>query len=208
MTPLYLILSGISLLLFLLILPTLTDILPALTGCLVRSNEVVNLENSVSTARSRNLTALALTLPFCLMVARTELFPAAFLQRLSADLRLLAVMGLLAGLALLKSLGCTLSGALSPSSRDREAALHASYSFFIILAVVTLLSSWTLSLLHAGLPLQRSFLRGEILVILLLYLLRKVQILPRSCSILQSISYLCAADLLPVGILVATALLF
>ena len=66
-------------LLVLFIIPELYKLMSAMVGCLLRSRGNLEVEHSISTARSRNLCARVLSVPFLIAVDRYRLYDAAFL---------------------------------------------------------------------------------------------------------------------------------
>ena len=67
------ILAFICILTIMPVLRSLVSIFPSLVACLVRSKECFNLESSVKLSRSRDIIALAMFLPFCLLASRFNL---------------------------------------------------------------------------------------------------------------------------------------
>ena len=63
------VLALISFFIILVLLESLVEIFPSLVACMVRWKESVNLDASVQLGRSRDIIALAMILPFCLVEA-------------------------------------------------------------------------------------------------------------------------------------------
>ena len=77
-----------SLVLVLIFLDRLVNVFPSLVACVIRWKESINLEASVKLGRDRNLTALLMLLPFCLVATRFRLYDPAFMSVMDDTARL------------------------------------------------------------------------------------------------------------------------
>jgi len=197
---------AVSVLLFLLILRNFLNVLPYLSGGVLRARGSAVLEGSVKLSRDRNLVAAVLIIPAILVIYRYRLVEVSWFDTLSPDLKLLAVAGLFAAFLLLRYL---LYRWFMPRRRydDYQMAYRTGHTFFILLMLLVLATVGILSAL--GLPdvTVRTFLLIEAGVLYLLYLLRKGQILSTSCNPLTTFLYLCGLELLPASLLVVPAVI-
>ncbi|MBR0052602.1 MAG: hypothetical protein IJP73_01725 [Bacteroidales bacterium] len=193
-----------SILLFLLILRSFLTVLPYLRDTVLRARGSAALENSVKVSRDRNLVAAVFLLPAVLLIYRYRLYDPSFLQGVGPDIRLLVIAGVFFGYLLLRYL---LSRWARPRRRydDYQMAYRAGYTFFILLMMLALATVGILYLAGVDDLIINRFLLIESGVIYLIYLLRRGQILSVSCNPLTTFLYLCGLELLPTGLLVASA---
>lgn len=197
----------LSILLGLLFLGNFLNVLPYLLDNFTRARGSVALEGSVRVSRDRNLVALILVIPFILLIDRYRVYDPAFLAGMGTDLRLLVVAGIFIGYLLLRYL---LWWLLQPRrySDSYPAARKVAYTFFIMAGLVVLPTVGVLSLLDVNDLTVKTVILAEMGFIYLVFFLRKGQILSQVCGQLQVFLYLCALEVLPTGLLVASAYLF
>ncbi len=195
-----------SILLFLLILRSFLTVLPYLRDTVLRARGSAALENSVKVSRDRNLVAAVFLLPAVLLIFRYRLYDPAFLQGLGPDLRLGVIAGVFFGYLLLRFL---LSRWARPRRRydDYQMAYRAGYTFFILLMMLLLATVGILYLAGVDDLVISRFLLVETGIVYLIYVLRRGQILSVSCNPLTTFLYLCGLELLPTGLLVASAVI-
>ncbi len=193
-----------SILLFLLILRSFLTVLPYLRDTVLRARGSAALENSVKVSRDRNLVAAVFLLPAVLLIFRYRLYDPSFLQGLGPDLRLGVIAGVFFGYLLLRFL---LSRWARPRRRydDYQMAYRAGYTFFILLMMLLLATVGILYLAGVDDLVISRFLLVETGIVYLIYVLRRGQILSVSCNPLTTFLYLCGLELLPTGLLVASA---
>lgn len=200
------VLVSVAILLFLLIFRNFLNVLPYLSDSMLRARGSTALENSVKVSRDRNLVAAVFLLPAILLIYRYRLYDPAFVRALDPSLRLLVVAGVFLGYLLLRYL---LYLWARPRRRydDYQMAYRVGYTFFILLMMLSLVTVGILYLLHCSDLTVKTFLLVETGVLLLLYLLRKGQILSTSCNPLTTFLYLCGLELLPAVLLVLSAVI-
>ena len=193
-----------SILLFFLILRSFLTVLPYLRDTVLRARGSAALENSVKVSRDRNLVAAVFLLPAVLLIFRYRLYDPSFLQGLGPDLRLGVIAGVFFGYLLLRFL---LSRWARPRRRydDYQMAYRAGYTFFILLMMLLLATVGILYLAGVDDLVISRFLLVETGIVYLIYVLRRGQILSVSCNPLTTFLYLCGLELLPTGLLVASA---
>ena len=202
------ILSAICVIVGILLLRVFFNVLPVLGGCLLRWKECVKSEDSVKTGIDRNIMAIYLVLPFCLVAAKYRLYPADFMQELSDTACLGAVTGIFIMYVLFRLLFFSL---VRPSGMDRKTYLashRAAWSFFCIMALAVLCTAGFCSFIKVPDDCVTRILLYVMAGIYAVFLVRRFQIFSNSCSILTAILYLCALEILPSAIFVVPAIFF
>lgn len=201
-------LALISLLIALLLLKTMVGVFPSLIACLTRWKESVNLDASVQLSRNRDITALALVIPFCLTVTRFRLYDPHFMVRLNDNGRLAVTIGILIGWMLLRTF---LEHLLRPRKGNPKAygtARKAAYTYLCILTLLLMLTGGIMAFVDAAPETIKTAMLWISATIYAVLLLRKTQILISSYSFFASFLYLCALEIIPTGALVASAIIF
>ena len=187
---------------------TFLGLFPSLLGCIIRFKENLNLEGSMKLSRDRNVLALFFIVPFCLLVFRYSLWAPSLLRNLSDDLRLLCIIGAFLAYLLLRGL---LEYILHPGQMRKQnwqAAVRCSYTFFLIAVLLSLFTAGCCSMFHADDALVKSIIYYVLAATYFIYLIRKTQIFVNSCHFFSAILYLCALEILPTGLLVASTIVF
>lgn len=201
-------LALISLLIALLLLKTMVGVFPSLIACLTRWKESVNLDASVQLSRNRDITALALVIPFCLTVTRFRLYNPHFMVGLNDNGRLAVTIGILIGWMLLRTF---LEHLLRPRKGNPKAygtARKAAYTYLCILTLLLMLTGGIMAFVDAAPETIKTAMLWISATIYAVLLLRKTQILISSYSFFASFLYLCALEIIPTGALVASAIIF
>ena len=205
---LFKILALISVILIIALLKRLVNIFPSLVACMVRWKESLNLEASVKQSLDRDMLAAAMIIPFCLTVTKFGLYSPAFLSGMNENGRTAVIIGIFlvyCGIRLMMSM---IVKTHQMASKTSKAAERSSFTFFIILTLVLILTGWTLSFLDVGIEAIRNAMLWISAFIYAVFLLRKTQIFISGCSIFTAFLYLCALEIFPTGALVASALIF
>ena len=201
-------LALLSLLIALLLLKTMVGVFPSLIACLTRWKESVNLDASVQLSRNRDITALALVIPFCLTVTRFRLYDPHFMVGLNDNGRLGVTIGILIGWMLLRTF---LEHLLRPRKGNPKAygtARKAAYTYLCILTLLLMLTGGIMAFVDAAPETIKTAMLWISATIYAVLLLRKTQILISSYSFFASFLYLCALEIIPTGALVASAIIF
>lgn len=195
----------VFILLFLLCLGRFLNILPFISDSIIRARGSAALENSVRVREDRNIIALILLIPACLLLYRYRLYDPGFVRDMEPDLRLLTVSGVFLGVLLVRLI---IYRWLMPRRRQDpyQVAYRAGHTFFILLLLLVLPTVGILYLFHTNDLIVRTVILAETGLLFLIYLLRKGQILSGFCNPLTTFLYLCALELLPFGLYVASAL--
>ena len=188
-----------------LIIIELTDIIrlyPSLLRCLQRWKGNLELEHSVSLARTRNTVALVAAMAFCLIADRWELVAPSFKMSLPQVWQLPVTAGLLAGAALLRRLLFFATKYRSKTSEFASAFRHIVFNYLILMVSVLLVAVLVLVPLKVPQTTVSSIMYAIVGMFILLHLVRTGQFLSSRCGTLATILYLCALEILPLGILI------
>ena len=187
--------------LFIVELAELFRLFPPLLRCLSRWKGNLDLEHSVSMARTRNNVALVTALVMCIIADRWVLTDSSVKASLPAEWRLAFTAALIGGYVVLRQLMYLISRFRSRTNEYALCLRHSMYNYQIMLSTLMLLSVIPLLAFRAPDEIVRIVLLVETAAFTLLYLLRSFQILASRCSNYATILYLCALEILPLGIL-------
>lgn len=201
-------LALLSFLIVLLLLKRLVDIYPSLVACLIWWKESFNLEASVKLARDRDMLALAMVVPFCLVAFRFRLYSPGFFDACSPNRVLGLYLAVFLTYLMLRSLVAWLFRPQKMPKKTYATGCRAAYSFFTVLTLLLLAMGGVMDLLKVDEGAIRIAMLWVSAVIYALYLIRKTQIFATSCSIFTAFLYLCALEIIPTGILVVSAVVF
>ena len=196
----------VSVVLVILFLERFLRLLPLLADSIFRARGSNTLENSVGFCADRNLFSLVLLLPALLIIFRYRLYDAVFLRDLSPDARLLALSGVFGAFLLLRLL-------LYLWCKPRRGAdyyqrsYRAGHTYFILGMLLVLLTVGILALIRLPETTIRWVIYSEAAVVCLLFWLRRAQILSLSCNPFRTFLYLCGLEILPLTLLVVSAVL-
>ncbi len=202
------ILALISVIIMITLLRRLVNIFPTLMSCLARWKESVNLEGSVKNIYDRNILALSMVIPFCLVADRFRLYDLSFMEGFSGNIRLGITLGIFFAYVMVRALASMMAHPHGGKKKTYEIADKASYTFFIILTAVLIAAGGLLSFINIDDSVIRSAMLWISAFIYALYLLRKYQIFASSFSIFTSFLYLCALEIIPTGLLIVPVLFF
>ena len=202
------ILALISLLTILLLIRRIVNIFPSLMACMIRWKENVNLQVSMKMRTDRDLLAAALFIPFCLVAFRFRMYRPGILSGLSETAQLWVTIGICCAYVLLR-IACRLLFRLHDTPKSTyKTATDSFNTYFIILALLLLATGGVLSFMNVS-PLHiRTAMFWISGAIYMVFLLRKTQIFLSSCNLFVSFLYLCALEILPTGVLIASAVIF
>ena len=202
------ILALISVICFIPLLGRLINIFPTLVAGLTRWKESVNMQMSLKLRTDRDLIAVALIIPFCLTAYKFRLYDPDFISGMRSNAGLGTTIGIFVAYLMLRTMTRYIFRLHRTPSSTYAAATGSANSFFIILCLTLLLVGGVLPFFGTSATTVRTamfWLSGGIYA---LYLLRKMQIFLSSCNFLVSFLYLCALEILPTGVLIASAVIF
>ena len=195
----------VTVLLCMILLANIFHAIPPVIKSFTRLRGSANHEGSVRSARDRNITALALILPFVLVVHKAGLYEPQFLAFLGEDAHLAVTLGIFVAYLLLRA---TLYVQLKPrrSTDSYPLSRRAVWNFFILLNLVMLPTYGLMAVLHASQTAVQTVLLMEMAVFYAFAVFRRGQILASNCNALTTFLYLCGLELIPTGLLVASEL--
>lgn len=196
-----------TLVLLILEIPDLIRLYPQLLRCLSRWKGNLELEHSVSLARTRNNVALVAGISVCLIADRWSLADPSFRQAAPAELKLAITAALLTGTVVLRRLIFIATKFRSLTSEYASTLRHTFFNYLILLTSLVLVTALAAAALRLSDGTVRHILYAEGAVFYLIHLIRSMQILRYGCGILATFLYLCALEILPVGILIFTCTL-
>ena len=202
------ILALASLLIVILLLKRLVNIFPSLMACMIRWKENANLQISLKMRTDRNLLAAAMFLPFCLTAFRFRMYAPGFMDGLADNARLGATIGVFAAYIALRTACSYLFRLRRTPKATFETACDSARTYFIVLSLLLMSIGGCLSFIEVPLAHIRTAMFWISGAIYLVFIIRKTQIFHSSCSIFVSFLYLCALEILPTGVLVASAVIF
>ena len=188
--------------LFVLALTEFFRLYPHLLRCLSRWKGNLDLEHSVSLARTRNTLALIAGLAFCIMADRWEMVAPSFKLKLIPELHLPVTIALLAGTVALRRLLYLASKFRSLVSEFALTLRHTLYNYLILLVTLMIISGLLMIVLKVPDNVIRLVFYVESAVFFLIHIVSTGQIMRSRCGSLATILYLCALELLPFGILI------
>ena len=201
-------LALISLIAVIALLRRLVNIFPSLVACLIRWKENINLQVSLKMRTDRDIFTYVLFIPFCLAIFRFKLYCPGFMSGMGEGTRLWCTIGIAAGYILVR-IACRLLFRLhSTPSSTYKTANDSVRTYFVILALTLLTTGGVLSFFNTPLEHIRTAMFWLSGTIYTLFLVRKTQIFLTSCNLFASFLYLCALEILPTGVLIASAVIF
>ena len=175
---------------------------PHLFRCVVIWKGNLELEHSVSLARTRNTVSLVLAAVLCIVCDRWGVISPSFKTALPAEWQLAVSTALIAGYVLLRRLLYLASKYRTMNNEFAATLRHSVYNYQILLSVLMLVSGLLLKAFRVPDASVRIVLLIEAAAFALLHLVRSGQILSSRCSIFSTFLYLCALEILPLGVLI------
>lgn len=191
-----------------LFLRNFLNILPYVLGSLTRPRMAAEIEGSVRIARDRNIVALIFLIPLCLILTHYDIYSPDFLDSLGPGARLLTVIAIFVGYLLVRALTAFLLDTKKMRAGVFASARRICYTVFVASMVIILITLGILVLFHTPERAIRVVLIVEMALSYLVLFLRRAQILSAYCNPFSLFLYLCALELVPTGLYVASALIF
>ena len=201
------ILAIISTVSVIILMRRLLNIYPSLLACIIRWKESINLEASVKHSLDRNMFAVAMIIPFCLIVYRFGIYSPAFMEGINETFSLLIIIGIFGAYFALRRAMIRIMRPKKMNPKTYKAAICCAYTFFIILTLTLFFVGGIMALLKADPIVTRTAIIWLSAIIYGIYIFRKTQIFTSSCSIFRGFLYLCGLEIFPTGVLVASALI-
>lgn len=201
------ILAIISTVSVIILMRRLLNIYPSLLACIIRWKESINLEASVKHSLDRNMFAVTMIIPFCLIVYRFGIYSPAFMEGINETFSLLIIIGIFGAYFALRRAMIRIMRPKKMNPKTYKAAICCAYTFFIILTLTLFFVGGIMALLKTDPIVTRTAIIWLSAIIYGIYIFRKTQIFTSSCSIFRGFLYLCGLEIFPTGVLVASALI-
>ena len=202
------ILALVSLLFVIVLLKRLVGIFPSLTSCMARWKENVNLQHSLKTRTDRDLLAASMCIPFVLTAFRFRMYCPDFMLGFGEDARLGLTFGIFAAYIALRAACRYIFRFHKTPTTIFETATESVRTYFIPLTLLMIAIGGILSLTDVPISHIRTAMFWVSGAMYIVFLIRKTQIFHSSCSFFVSFLYLCALEILPTGVLIASAVIF
>jgi len=183
------------------------NITPSVIACIFRWKENVNLEYSLKLRRDRDLISILCFLPFCFTLSVNGVINPSYVPEDAHAFRLLVTICSIALYFFLLNLLSELFKEKSFPKDMFNTARHCIFTYYILVTGIIILSSGILSLFGAGQSLSRGVIIWEMSLIFIVFLYAKLQIFASFCKVFPTFLYLCALDLIPTALLVASVTL-
>lgn len=194
----------LALVLLLVELQDIIRLFPALLRCVPLWKGNMELEHSVSMARTRNTVALVLALLLSIVIDRFALLNPSWRALVPPAWQLGVTIGLIAAYAIVRRLFYLISPFRSKTAEFACTVRHTLYNYFILFAVLAVVTGVLLGAFKVPDGTVRAILWTEVALAGFLSLLRTGQILRSRYGVFATILYLCALEILPVGLLILT----
>lgn len=183
------------------------DILPYAFRAFSRARASFQLEASIPRSRSRDIAALLLVVPFCMVADYYDIYIPDMLSGLQSWTKLSVIVGIVASYWLIRKFFTWQFAPRRSGTEAYQVAAKAGNTFFLLLAFMMGFTVLLLSLFDVNHLIIRKICLALMAFIYAVFLLRKTQILSQFCNPFITILYLCALELLPTGLLVASTIL-
>ncbi len=200
------ILALVSTLIIITLLKRLVNIFPSLLACMIRWKESVNIEASVKNSYDRDIITVGMVIPFILVAAKFRLYDPTVMEGMNENLRIGVTAGVFLAYYVIRLMASMMVQTRKQRRKTFTTAAKAAYTFFIILTILLTASGGVMSFIGMETAVIRNAMLWISAFIYALLILRKFQIFASGFSIFASFLYLCALEILPTGILIASAL--
>ena len=194
----------LALVLLLVEVQDIIRLFPSLLRCVPLWKGNLELEHSVSMARTRNTVALVLALLVSIVADRFALLNPSWRALVPPAWQIAVTIGLVSAMAIVRRLFYLISPFRSKTAEYACTVRHTFYNYFILFAVLAVLTGVLLGAFKVPDGTVRGMLLAETALVYLLSLLRTGQILRSRYGVFATILYLCALEILPVAALILT----
>lgn len=188
-------------------LKKMVNVLPSMLSCLFRWKEALDLEYNVKLGRDRNIIFLVMILPACLLATRYSLYAPDFISTMDISGKFFSYVGILIGYLLVRAAADFATGTRKIDKSAYSAAKMLFLTFFSLGTLFCIVTAGLLSFTELPYETVRSVILYISGALYLLLIFRKAQIFSHYCSVLSTILYLCSLEIVPTGLLVASAMI-
>ncbi len=171
-----------------------------------RTSATIALEQNYSLARVRNRLALGSVLPVCLIADSYRLFRPDWWSYIPDEWSVLALMGVLLTYCLLRRIAALFFTPRRLPANNALALRRSPYTFFIFLVLSMFATLAPLRIVNLSSDIICWIFIAEIAVAYMFSIARIASVLRQNCKGLPTFLYLCGLEILPMSILVVSAL--
>lgn len=194
-------------LLSLLYLRRLVRVLPWLFRGMFSFRKLVGMQQSMRLVRERNSLTPLMCFCLCLLASGFGIYFPSYFQGLLPGMRTVCTMATVLLAVLLRLLFLSfLRPSLFLSEETLSVANHCANDFVILASAILIPLCPVLSLLGVAPLIIRMIAYCLMLLLFVLFLVRKGQFLSRGCKQVNTILYLCSLEILPVGVVALSAI--
>lgn len=191
--------------LFLLSVRSFFKILPSLWDCILRWKGSLDLEDSLQMSGSRDLIAVILFAPLCMVAYSHDLYHPDFMDALRPELGFAALCGCMLAYLILRSFLDWQLEMGSYRTKTFTAANRSFRNYMIIVFTILLPLGAVCRVLTENEELTRSILLHATALTYIFHIYRRGQIFASVCNPFTTFLYLCGLELLPTAVLVLSA---
>lgn len=191
-----------------LFLRRLVDVLPWLFKGLFSFRKLLAMQQSMRLIRERNSLTLMMLLCLCLVASRYGLYAPDFFSDFSPGAQSLCIIAAMLAVGVFRRLLLSFFALNTHVGGETLAsANHCAHDFIITAAVVLIPLCPILDVLTINHLIIKTLSYDVLLVLYIVFLVRKGQFLSKFCKQFNTILYLCGLEILPVGMLILSAIL-
>lgn len=190
-----------------LFLRRIVNVLPYIFKGVFRGKWLENLESSMRLVRERNSVTPVLAIPLCLFASRYELYAPEFIEDFTPGIKTLVIIGVFVIYVLIRQAVLRFPGARRISNDSLGEAAHC-WNDWIVLSSATLIITLPLLILTSASPTLTGRLSFYyIAATALVFFFREWGFLADESNQLTAFLYLCTLEIIPIGLLAASAIL-
>ncbi len=191
----------VSAALVLTVLKTYFRLFPTLLTCLLKTRPNIELEKNFHTSAGRSICCAAFLLPFVLMVDRFRLYSPSLLGKVPPEWSVAVLFGVTVIFFLLRFIFYPIRP--NELQGDESKAAHCFlFTCFDVMVPVMLVSLGGMLVFNVEETVIRYVLLGETAFFYLISIVRTGVFLGIQCSVLGTILYLCALEIIPAALVV------
>lgn len=190
---------------FLLSVRSFFKILPSLWDCILRWKGNLELEDSLQLSGSRNLIAVIIFVPLCMVAYSHDLYHPDFFDALPHWIQLPALIACMLVYVILRSFLNWQLEMGSYRTKTFTAANRSFLNFMIILFTVLFPTGAILRIFIGNEELAGAVLLHVAALVYAFHIFRRGQIFASACNPFTTFLYLCGLELLPTAVLVLSA---
>lgn len=182
------------------------EVIPSFIGCILRSKESENLNNSVPLSICRNRVCICFMIPLMLIIERYGLYPPAC--RFSEVGAFFVIFGVFMAYICVRLLCQLIFRGHKIGNREWQCGIKISHTFFAITGILVCITLGLCKLIGATDEVIAGIIKWEVIGIYCVSVIRKTQFFCNSRGLFAGFLYLCTLELIPTFLLVGSAIYF